>query len=332
LTAGYSLAQLAEGVSAWVAASGGWGASNAALISGHRESLLVDTLWDLQRAASMLSGLRDELDRAPIAQVVNTHSDGDHWFGNQLTGAGKIIATDAASRAMRRHGPGQMRALGAVSRVLRAMGWAVGRDWRVAGEYFAGMIRPFDFGNIRPTFPTSTFSGKMQVDTGGRRIELIEVGPAHTAGDLVVYLPDEHILIAGDVLFFGTIPVLWDGSVENWGRACERLLEWRIDVALPGHGPVTDLAGIDAVRRYWQFVDRAARRHFERGDSADRAARRILASDDYLRECFAQWEGQERIAINVHAIYRGLRGQGPAGTIERLNVLRKTALLAKELG
>ena len=75
----------------------------------------------------------------------------------------------------------------------------------------------------------------------------------------------------------------------------------------------------------------ATRRHFERGDSADRAARRILDSDDYQRESFAQWEGQERIMINVHAIYRGLQGRRAAGTIERLNVLRKTALLAKEL-
>jgi len=309
-----------------VATTGGWGASNAALISGHQESLLVDTLWDLPRAASMLSGLHAQLEKAPIAQVVNTHSDGDHWFGNQLTGASKIIATDAASRAMRRHGTRQIRALGAAARIFRAMGG----DWRVAGEYFAGMIRPFDFSKIRPTLPTATFSGKMQVETGGRRLELIEVGPAHTAGDLVVYLPDDRILIAGDVLFFGTIPVLWDGSVENWIRACERMLEWKIDVALPGHGPVTDLSGIDAVRRYWQFVDRAARRYFERGDSAGQAARGILASDDYRQECFAKWHGQERIMINIHAIYRGLRGQRPAGTIERLNVLRKTALLANE--
>ena len=53
-------------------------------------------------------------------------------------------------------------------------------------------------------------------------------------------------------------------------------------------------------------------------------------SDDFPRQPFADWDGRERIMINVHAIYRGLMGRQHAGTLERLNLLRKTALLAKE--
>jgi len=319
----YTLSEIGEGVSAWVAPHGGWGYANAALIAGHKGSLLVDTLWDLPRTAAMLAALRPRLEDAPIGQVVNTHSDGDHWFGNQLTGAATIVATEAAAGAMRHHGPGQMRALRAAAALFRAMRG----DWRVAGDYFDGMMRPFDFSGIRPALPTATFSGKMQMEAGGRRIELIEVGPAHTAGDLVVYLPEERILMAGDILFFGTTPVLWDGSAENWIRACERILKWKEDVVLPGHGPLTDLAGVDAVRQYWQFVDGAARRHFEKGDSASLAALRIAQSDEFREQPFAKWDGQERITINVHAIYRGLRGKRGMGVVERLNVLRKAALM-----
>ena len=276
----------------------------------------------------MLAAMRPRLESAPIAQVVNTHSDGDHWFGNQLTGAATIIATQAAARGMRRRGPAQMRRLRSVARVFRAMRG----DWRVAADYFDGMLRPFDFSKIAPLLPTATFSGKLLVEAGGRPVELIEVGPAHTAGDLVVYLPEERILFAGDILFLGTTPVLWDGSAENWIRACERILEWKVDVVLPGHGPISDLAGVDAVRRYWQFLDGAARRHFEKGDSASLAARRIAQSDEFRALPFATWDGQERILINVHAIYRGLNGKHGMGTVERLNVLRKTALMARELG
>lgn len=324
--------ELGHGISAWVAPHGGWGYSNAALVTGHKESLLVDTLWDLRRTAEMLAAFRPVLEAAPIAQVVNTHSDGDHWFGNQLTGAKKIVATAAAARAMRAHGPEQMRALRAAAAVFRAMGG----KWRVAGKYFDGMVAGFDFSKIAPALPDSTFSGEMRVEVGGRRVELIEVGPAHTEGDLVVYLPEERILFAGDILFFGTIPVLWNGSAANWVKACERMLEWKVDVVLPGHGPVTDLSGVDAVRSYWLFLEAAARRHFERGDAEVLAARRIAESDEYREQPFARWEGQERIMINVHAIYRGLRSRramGPGmrsgmGIVERLNVLRKTALMA----
>ncbi|SPE36874.1 hypothetical protein SBA6_600005 [Candidatus Sulfopaludibacter sp. SbA6] len=100
---------------------------------------------------------------------------------------------------------------------------------------------------------------------------------------------------------------------------------------VPGHGPVTDLSGVDAVRRYWQFLDGAARRHFEKRDSASLAARRIAQSDEFREQPFAKWDGQERITINVHAIYRGLMGRRRAGTLARLNVLRKTALMARDL-
>src|SRR5262249_20138191 len=150
LAADYALEKLGDGVSAWVAPNGDWGASNAPLISGHRESLLVDTLWDLPRTNAMLAALRAQLQAAPIVRVVNTHSDGDHWFGNQLTGAGAIIATRAASREMRRHGPGQMRAFAVAARIFRAMGG----NWRIAGEYFGGMSGAFDYSKIRPTLPT----------------------------------------------------------------------------------------------------------------------------------------------------------------------------------
>ena len=114
--------QLGPDIRAWTTPGGGWGESNAGLITGHKASLLVDTLWDLPRTAAMLSGFRKTLETAPIARVVNTHADGDHWFGNQLTGASEIIATEAAARSMRRHGPHEMSALRAVSRVFRMMG------------------------------------------------------------------------------------------------------------------------------------------------------------------------------------------------------------------
>ena len=319
--------QIGPDIRAWTAPGGGWGESNAGLITGHKASLLVDTLWDLPRTAAMLSGFRKTLETAPIARVVNTHADGDHWFGNQLTGASEIIATQAAARSMRRHGPHEMDALRALSRIFRLMG----ANQRTAADYFEGMMRPFDFSRIRPVRPTATFSGKMQLDVGGRRVELIEVGPAHTSGDLVVYLPEERVLFAGDILFHGVVPVLWDGSPGNWIRTGERILSWKVELVVPGHGKVTDLAALDAMRSYWQFLEDAARRHFENGDTEESAAAGILRSDAYRARDFANWLGQERIMINVHAIYRGLKGRrGGMGVIERLRVLGKTALLARE--
>src|SRR5436309_116199 len=83
---------------------------------------------------------------------------------------------------------------------------------QVAAEYLDAMVRPFDFSGIKPVLPNTVFSGKLHLDVGGRAIQLIEVGPAHTAGDTVVLLPEDRILMAGDIVFFGSTPVIWEGS------------------------------------------------------------------------------------------------------------------------
>ena len=316
--------------------NGGWGESNTALIAGNGESLLVDTLWDLPRTSAMLAAFKSYLEAAPLSRVVNTHADGDHWFGNQLTGPGvEIIATKAAQRHMQRHGPRQMKALRAAARAYRVLGClpVPGRTgYRVAAEYFAGMTRAFDFSKIRPAPANSNFTGKMQLQVGGRQVVLVEVGPAHTSGDLVVHLPEERIVVAGDILFVGVLPILWDGSARNWTRACERILEWKVDTVIPGHGPVTDLSGVDIVRKYWQFLRGAVQRHFDKGRSPDWVARHILNSDEYQKQPFASWDGQERTVVNVHSMYRRLMGlKRQISPFERLNLLRKTALLARDL-
>ena len=328
--------RIAEGIFAWLTPNGGWGESNTALIAGQGSSLLVDTLWDLPRTEAMLAAFRPIAEGAPIRQVVNTHSDGDHWFGNRLAGAEEIIATKAAARHMTSRAPREMSSLGAVCRLFRGLSHVPlpGReDWRTAAEYIEGMLRPFDFSKIRAAPPNMTFSGKLPLEVGGRRVELVELGPAHTAGDLVVYLPEDRIVIAGDILFLGTTPILWDGSVRNWVRGCEHILGWKVDTVVPGHGPITDLSGVEAVRGYWQFLRKAVWHQFDRGRPASEAALRIATSDEFRAEPFAQWECPERIMINVHTMYRRLmRLRRHLGVLERLRLLRQTAILARKLG
>ncbi len=324
---------IGQDVSAWLTPNGGWGESNAALISGQGESLLVDTLWDLPRTTAMLNAFGPQLESAPIRRLVNTHADGDHWFGNEMAEASQIISTKSAARSMLRHGPAQMQHLRHVSKACRLLSYIPlpkHSNWRVFAEYLEAMVRPFDFSNIKPALPTSTFSGRLHLDVGGRQVMLIEVGPAHTSGDLIVFLPDARIVFAGDILFHGTTPLLWDGSARNWIKACERILDLKPETVVPGHGPITGLDGVDAVRKYWQFLRSAVRRHFEKGRPATATAVYIAQSDEYLRQPFAKWDGQERIVINVHAIYRRLLGKRRSMSVwRRLSLLREAALMTQ---
>ena len=107
------LHDLGDGCHAWLQPDGGWGWSNSGLVTGGGASLLVDTLFDLVTTRQMLDGIRPLTDRAPLTTVVNTHSDGDHCFGNELVASPgvEIIASGAAARLITQHAVEEISAL-----------------------------------------------------------------------------------------------------------------------------------------------------------------------------------------------------------------------------
>ena len=170
------LHELGDGCFAYLQPNGGWGWSNAGLVVGDGVSLLVDTLFDLKLTGEMLQSMSGPVGNAPIATVVNTHANGDHCFGNELVSGAEIIATTAAAEEMGEVPPALLGSLTAAPGEL--------------GEVFRGYFGEFTFDDITLTPPTRTFDGRLTLDVAGREVELIEVGPAHTRGDLVVHVPD----------------------------------------------------------------------------------------------------------------------------------------------
>ncbi len=98
-----------------------------------------------------------------------------------------------------------------------------------ARRFFLRCFGPFDFRGIELALPQETFSGELALRVGDRELRLIEVGPAHTRGDTLVYAPAERVLFCGDILFAGSHPIAWAGPVSNWIAACDRILT--MDVA-----------------------------------------------------------------------------------------------------
>ena len=87
-----------------------------------------------------------------------------------------------------------------------------------------GLDQLFEFNGIELRLPTRTFEGRLEVEVGGRLIELIEVGPAHTAGDTLAVVPDARTVYTGDILFIGGTPIVWAGPLSNWVAACDLML------------------------------------------------------------------------------------------------------------
>jgi len=278
--------ELGDGCLAYLQPDGSWGWSNAGLVVGDGASLLVDTLFDLRITAQMLEAMKPWCSGAPIGTLVNTHANGDHWYGNQLVAGAEIIASTATAREM--------------PEVPASMLDGLNRAPGEVGELFRGFFGAFDFSGIEPTLPTRTFDGRLEIEVGGRLVELIEVGPAHTRGDTLVVVPDAHTVYTGDILFIGGTPIVWAGPLSNWVAACDLMLGMDVDTVVPGHGPVTDKGGVAQVRDYLAYVEREARGRFESGMDAWDAAQ------DIALDGFGSWGEFGRIAVNVDTVYRSL--------------------------
>jgi cyclase len=304
------LQALDDGSWAWLAHSGSWGWSNAGLIVDGDASLLVDTLYDLKLTGEMLRAMRRAEPRAGrIDTLVNTHANGDHCHGNELVAGARIISSTASAEEMNELPP---EAMAAIVDAAAGMG--------DLGRYFLHYFGQFQFAGIRHTPPTETFNGQLDLLIGDKPVHLIEVGPAHTRGDVLVHSPRDRTVFTGDILFIEGTPIMWQGPVANWIRACRLIEAMDVEHIVPGHGPVTDKQGVAGVRQYLEYVRDQARARYDAGLSAWEAARDIELAE------YSAWSDPERIAVNVDSLYREFAGTSEATDVFEL--FRQMAELA----
>ena len=289
----HGLTELGNGGYAWLQPDGGWGWSNAGLIVDGDACMVVDTLFDKPLTQTMLDAMRAAEPAATKSYdfLVNTHSNGDHCNGNELVGDAQIIASEACHAEMANENPQMMLDL---IEAAPQMG--------DVGEFFLHCFSAFDFRDINRALPQHTFSGEMNLKVGDKDVNLKQVGPAHTHGDVLVHVPADRTVFTGDILFIEGHPILWAGPIQNWIEACDHMLELDLETVVPGHGPITDTRGIKAMRGYLVYIHDEARKRYEAGMEIMEAARDINFSD------YDSWGDGERIAVNVASLYREFSG------------------------
>jgi glyoxylase-like metal-dependent hydrolase (beta-lactamase superfamily II) len=300
--------EVADGVWAYLQPDGGWGWSNAGLIGGPESSLLVDTLFDLRLTEEMLQALRRvEPSANRIAIVVNTHANGDHCFGNQLLQGAEIIASRASAEEMVELPPSRLAELMKAAPNLGQL-----------GEFVQRIFGSFSFDGVELAPPTRTFDSELEIHMGERTVKLIEVGPAHTRGDVVVHLPVEGVVFTGDILFHGGHPIVWAGPVANWITACDRIVALGAGTVVPGHGPIATPQALEEMKGYFEWLTREARDRFDAGLGLLDAARDI----DLGR--YSGWSEPERLVVNLRALYRDF------GATETSDPLSMMAVMATQ--
>ncbi|MFF0465151.1 MBL fold metallo-hydrolase [Streptomyces mexicanus] len=222
-----------------------WGLANCGLVSSGSDALIIDTPYTPALTDDFLAAARQTVPGVRFTTAVVTHGNGDHAWGLQQLPEVEIVATRRTlEHQCHEPTPQQMRALIEDTPEDEPLGW-----------YMREGFGRFDFTDIKVIPPTRTFDGRLDLTVGEMPVELYEVGPAHTVGDLIVHLPEQRTVFAGDVVFHGDHPSHWAGPLENIAAACERILALDPEVIVPGHGPLLDQ---DGLREHIAYLDELA--------------------------------------------------------------------------
>jgi cyclase len=238
--AGGGLTKIADGVYSYVdvkqaSPQNSFGA-NAGIVIGRDGIVVIDTLISAKEAKKLIKDIRAVSDK-PIKYVINTHMHLDHTFGN--CEFAKLGATIIASA----DGKSEMKSY-AEPALKKASAYGLSEK---------------DLDGTGICNPSLTFEKKMEVDLGDRTVELVHPGRSHTEGSIIVFVPDQKALFAGDILFTNYHPNLIYADIDGWVKALDFILAMDAATIVPGHGPVSSKKDVEDMRNYLVLFDKKAK-------------------------------------------------------------------------
>lgn len=246
---------------------------NTAVIIGSTGVLVVDSCYLPSSAREDIAQIRQWTDK-PVRYLLNTHWHNDHNQGNaayaEAFPALTIIAQTETAKAMAFRESAYLREYPQrIATFQRQLDTGIGPDGKpltdaekedlknaVAGGKAANDIVSAEFRNLQVRIPDLTFDRSLDLDLGGREVQIRFLGRGNTAGDAVVFLPKEKILVAGD-LVDSPVPFLGSGFPSEEVATLGRVLELDFEKLVPGHGEV--LTGKDFVHREIDLIQAAIR-------------------------------------------------------------------------
>ena len=196
---------------------------NSTVIVGDQGVILVDSGGSDEVGRHIATAVRRITDK-PVTHVVNTHHHGDHYLGNVAFEGATFISSE----------------------MCRKMVLKTGHEWlaimeRDIGRRLAG-TKPIA---AEVTYPAGA---RMETFIHGVRVVFWVPKGSHTIGDLLVHLPDDKVLVAGDVLVSRVVPTLQDGFVKNWIQTLDEIQALDVEYFVPGHGDLMTLRDVTALR------------------------------------------------------------------------------------
>ena len=319
----YRTVRVAEGVYAFITPEerSSFQAGNSVAIVGDDAVLVFDTGNIPSATRRQIAEIR-RLTSKPVRWVVNSHWHPDHTLGNaeyrKAFPGVTVIGTSATRAGILERVPTyveQMRSFAPIDSTMRlrlatgkmrdgsAMSDAVRLTWGLTTRDYAEFMP--EVVHTTPSPPELVFDDSLTITLGKRRVQLVRPGRGNTAGDTFLYLPEERVLLTGDLV---TVPCPFPGTAyfADWIRALERLESVGAATLVPGHGEVQrDYGYVRMVRELLAFTLDRAREAVKRGVSVEDFQKQIdftpfvarfAGEDPVRREAFANFYAQPAVA------------------------------------
>jgi len=279
-----SFVEVGEGLWAFTAE----GDPNSGVIIGDESVMIVEAQATPRLAHKVIEKVRSVTDK-PISHLVLTHYHAVRVLGASAYGAPEIIMSDAARSMVVERGQ---------------------EDW---DSEFQRFPRLFEGHESIPglTYPTTTFSESMTVYLGKRRVDIMHLGRAHTAGDAVVHVPDQNVMFTGDIVEYHSACYCGDGHFADWGNTLDNIAWFDVDAIAPGRGDALIgkemvNAAIENTRDFVESTYRSVARVAARGGSLKEAWDACRAECDPKFADYAIYE--HCLPFNVARAYDEARG------------------------
>ncbi len=259
----FELQRIADGVYAAIVRPGSPVGSNGAVVLLPNEVLVVDTHYRPSFARELLDEIR-KITPNPVRYVVNSHWHNDHTQGNQAyfnafpRGVEFLSHNNTRRDILKTAIPSIKDSLaqlpGQIKKAEESLAGIADEAQRARTRTQIENNKAYyeELKMIEISLPTLTFDKSIVLHRGDREVQILYFGRGHTAGDVVVFLPKEKIVVTGDLLTNG-IPFFRDAFPSDWGNTLKGVtgLDW--DQAVPGHGPVQQ--GKDQIKKLTAFME-----------------------------------------------------------------------------
>jgi cyclase len=303
------LTKLAEGVYAHLVEPDSNAVSNSGIVVLEHGVLVFDTHFTPEAGLALKKAI-ESVTPKPVLFLVNSHYHPDHTHGNQVfQGVPYSISSDNTRRdILERDLPAFNRAVGAAESQIEKMQKELpqekdaGRREALRAQIAMRQRLLARMTRLRILAPCITFEEKLSVMDGGREIPLRWLGVGHTDGDIIMYLPADRIVFAGDLFFNHALPNSQDADFLEWMKTLEILLKLDADRFVPGHGPVGTRQEVEDFLGYMRDLRSLIEPAVTRGDTIEQVLAEVSVPARY-----SGYKFQDFFQANVQRMYAQLK-------------------------